>query len=362
MARLKSGIIITSPVSGQRYQVAEMLGEGGFGCAYRAHRLNKRDHRIEEFCLKTTIDAKSWHHEAYFGELLKKSDRAIRMYESFPFFPNPKGREVLYCLISELVESGTVHDHLESTRRPWSQKRAVQEIIALLKLLAQLHDAGALHRDITPRNVFLCNRRLKLGDFGIAKHVLAGRAATASAFAPAFVSTRMAQGLQRYVLPSDDIYQMGQLLGMLLRGDPHTLLGEKDVRGLACDDDLKRIIAKAICSRKSRYPDAREMLRALQRDTDPPEPCLESLVGKTVVFTGPLSIRRFDAGIMVRAAGGSVADEVSTRVDVIVQGRRSPHYSNGHKGDKLCQAEKLIRQGHPICIINEKRFKDLVGL
>ena len=95
MARLKSGIIITSPVSGQRYQVAEMLGEGGFGCAYRAHRLNKRDHRIEGFCLKTTTDAKSWHHEAYFGELLKKSDRAIRMYESFPFFPNPRGMKCL---------------------------------------------------------------------------------------------------------------------------------------------------------------------------------------------------------------------------------------------------------------------------
>jgi serine/threonine protein kinase len=362
MARLKSGIIITSPVSGHRYRIAEILGEGGFGCAYRAHRLNRRDHRIEEFCLKTTTDAKSWHHEAYFGELLKKSDRAIRMYESFPFFSDPKRHEVLYCLVSELVESGTVHDHLESTRRRWSQKRAVQEIIALLKLLAQLHDAGALHRDITPMNVFLCDRRLKLGDFGIAKQVLAGRAATASAFNPAFVSNRMADGKEPVWLAADDVFQVGQLLGMLLRGNPHTLICEKDVKGLACDDDLKRIIAKAICPRKSRYPDAREMLRALQGDADQVQPRLESLAGKTIVFTGPLSIRRFDAAIVVRQAGGSVADEVSTRVDVVVQGRRSPHYSNGHKGDKLCQAEKLIRQGHPICIINEKQFKDLVGL
>ena len=150
------------------------------------------------------------------------------MYESFPFFPDPKRRhEVLYCLVSELVESGTVHDHLASTRRPWSQRRAVQEIVALLKLLDRLHGAGALHRDITPMNVFLCeNRHLKLGDFGIAKHVLAGRAATATAFNPSFVSNRMALGVQRYWLASDDVYQMGQLLGMLLRGDPHTLIGQ----------------------------------------------------------------------------------------------------------------------------------------
>jgi serine/threonine protein kinase len=363
MGRLKSGTIVTSPVSGHRYRIAEILGEGGFGCAYRAHRLDSRDRRLEAFCLKTTTHSQSWHREAYFGELLKKCDRAIRMHEAFPLFPNPKRPEVLYCLVSELVESGTVHDLLSETRRPWSQKRAGPEIIALLKLLGQLHGAGAVHRDITPKNVFLCaNRRLKLGDFGIAKQTLAGRAATATAFAPAFVPTRMADGKERVWLPADDVYQVGQLLGMLLRGDPYHLMCEKDVRDLDCDDDLKRIISKAICPRKSRYPDAREMLRAMQGDGDHVHPPLESLAGKTVVFTGPLSITRFDAGVMVRQAGGSVADLVTARVDVVVQGGRSPLYRNGHKGDKLCEAEKLIRQGHPICIINEKDFKGLVGL
>ncbi|MGP0065962.1 MAG: hypothetical protein ACLQGP_20475 [Isosphaeraceae bacterium] len=65
---------------------------------------------------------------------------------------------------------------------------------------------------------------------------------------------------------------------------------------------------------------------------------------------------------MVRQAGGWVADRVSTQVDVVVQGGRSPNYRNGHKWDKLCDAETLIRQGHPICIINEKEFRELVGI
>ena len=64
MTRLKSGIIVTSPVSGHRYRIAEILGEGGFGCAYRAHRLDARDRRIEAFCLKTTSDSASWHRES----------------------------------------------------------------------------------------------------------------------------------------------------------------------------------------------------------------------------------------------------------------------------------------------------------
>ena len=80
------------------------------------------------------------------------------------------------------------------------------------------------------------------------------------------------------------------------------------------------------------------------------------------MFTGPLSLPRFDAEVLVRQAGGSVAGDVSKRVDVLVQGGRSPHYSNGHKGEKLCKAEKLIRQGHPISILNEREFLGLVGL
>ncbi len=239
----------------------------------------------------------------------------------------------------------------------------MREIVALLRLLDQLHGTGALHRDITPMNVFLCkNRLLKLGDFGIARHVLAGKAATASAFNPSFVSNRMAQGVQRHWLAADDVYQMGQLLGMLLRGDSQTLICENEIKNLACDDKLKNVLAKSICPRKSRYPDAHEMLRDLLGDVDPVQPPLESLSGKTVVFTGPLTIPRSDAAIMVRQSGGSVVDQVSTRVDVIVQGSRSPNYRNGHKGDKLCQAEKLIRQGQSICIINEKEFRVLVGI
>jgi NAD-dependent DNA ligase len=80
------------------------------------------------------------------------------------------------------------------------------------------------------------------------------------------------------------------------------------------------------------------------------------------VFTGPLSVRRFDAAVLVRQAGGTVADDVSERVNVVVQGGRSPLYSAGHKGEKLCKAEKLTRQGHPITILNEKEFLGLVGL
>jgi hypothetical protein len=49
-------------------------------------------------------------------------------------------------------------------------------------------------------------------------------------------------------------------------------------------------------------------------------------------------------------------------VDVLVQGRRAPLYRGGHKGEKLCKAEKLFRQGHPISILSETEFLKLVGV
>jgi NAD-dependent DNA ligase len=71
---------------------------------------------------------------------------------------------------------------------------------------------------------------------------------------------------------------------------------------------------------------------------------------------------RFDAEVLVRQAGGTVAGAVSRKVDVVVQGGRSPHYLDGHKGEKLLEAEKLIRKGHPISILNEREFLELVEL
>src|SRR5262245_61467974 len=134
----------------------------------------------------------------------------------------------------------------------------------------------------------------------------------------------MARGGERYWLPSDDVYQMGQLLAMLLRGDPHQLIEERAVKDLACDGALKVIIAKAIGPRRSRYETACDMLRALQGDQGSVGIRVESLLGMVVVFTGPLSLPRFDAEVLVRQAGGSVADEVTSRVNVLVQGGRSP--------------------------------------
>ena len=153
---------------------------------------------------------------------------------------------------------------------------------------------------------------------------------------------------------------MGQLLAMLLRGDADSLISAKDAIKLPCNSDLHAIVAKAICGRRTRFATALDMLRALQGHDYSDRQPLETLEGKTVVFSGPLSIHRFDAEVLVRQAGASISDHVTSRVNVIIQGRRSHDYVMGHKGSKLLAAQKLIRQGVPISIISEPEFLELV--
>ena len=58
-----------------------------------------------------------------------------------------------------------------------------------------LHRGQALHRDLTPFNVFVCeDEQLKLGDFGIATHQLSRRGVTADAFNVFNAPTEIAWG------------------------------------------------------------------------------------------------------------------------------------------------------------------------
>lgn len=360
--RLRLHRVIQSPVTGVRYKVGDLLGEGGFGRAYRASELSRFGRPIRQVCLKATTDQASWHREAYFGELFQQSRRVIRLYDSFPLvLKQSSGRAtILYCLVLELADGGTVADYLTKTRRPWTEARAKREIVALLKLLDQLHGGGATHRDITPMNIFVTGSgTLKLGDFGIARHEVAGQRINVEEFNPAFVTRGHLAEVHRHWLAVDDVFQMGQLLAMLIRGNADHKVSVTAVNQLRCEERLRSIIKRAIGPRSRRYSDAYEMLEALEGGDEAPASKVANLAGKTVAFTGPLSIKRFDAEVIVLQAGGEVAQKMTRKVDVLVQGGRTRKHKSGRKGTKLIEAQRLIEQGHPLVIIGEKEFRRL---
>ena len=67
----------------------------------------------------------------------------------------------------------------------------------------------------------------------------------------------------------DDVYQVGQLLAMLVRGDARERVRTHEVRGLPCSDHLKEIVYRCIGERRKRYESADELMEALRT---PPAP------------------------------------------------------------------------------------------
>ncbi len=132
-------------------------------------------------------------------------------------------------------------------------------------MLGKLHRGQTLHRDLTPLNVFVCDgRRLKLGDFGIVRQQSDRRGITARTMnALTAPSDILARAVPRWQA-RDDVYQVGQLLGMLIKGDARARMRLPEIRRLLCTDHLKEIVYRCIGERRKRYESADEMIEALR--------------------------------------------------------------------------------------------------
>ena len=361
-ALLDAEQVVASPESRLSYRVGRLIGQGGFGQVYLAGRVGRSADVPEVVCVKVSTRIDGWIREAYFGQLLDRHPRAIRIFERFPFV-QPSG-QILYCLVLEYARHGDLSAFLRRTAVGWTESAARREIAGILDVLGRLHRGQMLHRDLTPLNVFVCaGRRLKLGDFGIARQQTDHRGVTAHTLNASMVpSDMLAAGAPKW-RARDDVYQVGQLLGMLMRGDARTRLRTNEVRRLGCSDHLKEIIYRCIGERRKRYENAAELIEALTR---PPRPLsagvLRTLKGVHVAFTGILTKRREDAVRAARRVGAIVHGMPSARTSVVVRGRPNPQQAAGRNaGLKLMEIKRLRAKGVRITLIDETSFWRLAG-
>jgi serine/threonine-protein kinase len=359
--QLPLGLVVRNAISGRQYRVGALLGAGGFGAVYRVAQAGSQRLLPGECVLKVAAGPEAWHREAYFGELLRKESGIVKVHESFAWVPRGQDRGPLYCLVSELVEGGDLAQYLEKHPEPWPEARARREIARLVRAVTLLHASGAVHRDITPKNVFVTpGRVLKLGDFGIALHRVGSRDVRADAFAKWFAPEPIRGGKTVSWRPADDVYHLGQLFAVLLKGSAKSKLTARHVKSLECSAEAKSVIQRSIGERRKRFASAAEMLAGLEKRTSARPGGVRSLRGKRVVFTGALTILRKDAKRLLKKAGGIVEDRVGHRTDVVVVGEQSRHWKADEKGQKLLDVDHELERGHRIAVIAESRFRSLV--
>ena len=354
--------VIASPETRSRYRIDSLLGEGGFGQVYLASRLGRSRLVPPVVCIKASPHIDGWLREAYFGQLLDGHPRAIRLYDAFPLM-RPDG-SVLYCLALEYARQGDLRAFLNRSGKGWPESVARREIAGILEVLGKLHRGQMLHRDLTPMNVFVCEgRNLKLGDFGIVRHQSDRRGASANTLNPLTAPNEILAGAVPKWQARDDVYQVGQLLGMLVKGDAAARISTHEVRSLPCSDQLKEIVHRCIGERRKRYESAKELIDALS--TKPARlkaGVLRTLKGAHVAFTGILSRRRTEAVRAAKRAGAVVHGGPSGKTTVVVRGRPNPLQAAGREGGlKLMEIKRLREKGHRIKLLNEAQFWKLTG-
>lgn len=354
--------VITSPETRLQYRIDSLLGQGGFGQAYLAKRMTRSLAVPSVVAIKASEHIDGWLREAYFGQRLAGHARAIRVFDAFPLMRDDGS--VLYCLALEYAKHGDLRSYLQRTGKGWPERTARREIAGILEVLGRLHRGQLLHRDLTPMNVFVCDGvSLKLGDFGIVRDQSDRRGIDARTLNPWGVPSDILSGAAPKWQARDDVYQVGQLLGMLVKGTAAARIRTGEVRRLRCSDHLKEIVYRCIGERRKRYESAQELIDAL---THPPAALkvgrLKSLKGAHVAFTGILTTRRSEAARAARRAGATVHGSPSAKTTVVVRGRPNPLQAAGKDaGRKLLEIKRLREKGHRITLLNETQFWRLAG-
>ncbi len=125
----------------------------------------------------------------------------------------------LEAIVMELVDGPTLRSTLDG-RGTLSPTEAIEIGLQISDALSNAHGAGIVHRDIKPSNILLCDDRIKVTDFGIAKAgedtdltVTGTLLGTAKYLSPEQVRGDVSD-------PRSDIYSLGIVLYEALTGRP----------------------------------------------------------------------------------------------------------------------------------------------
>jgi serine/threonine protein kinase len=349
------GPLLVSFESGDQYQIEALIGQGGYGNVYQGRWVYQGKPSGTPVCIKVTLDVGTWHREAYFGEVLRGHAGAVQMHASFVGHQGP--RRPLYVSVFELCQRSVEGAIVDGLR--WPEAKALREFHAVVRAVADLHRTGAVHRDITPRNVLLTfDGHLKLADFGIALHGIARKVA-ADAFNPWHAPVTVLAGKGSWT-SREDVWQLGQLLARLLGTDIGRGLPSTAVRRLKCSDRTKALIYRCIAQAEYRFRDAGHLLRSLSQGSEVRFSKVTTVADRAIVFTGRGTLKRRRLWTLARRAGARAEARVSRDVDLIVVGDRSPFWAAGAAGRKILAALQLRDEGHRIRFLTESRFLRLV--
>lgn len=211
------------------YELDERIASGGMGEVYRGHNIQTGDHVaikivLPEFARDQTILSLFRKEASILNHL---SHDAVVRYHVFTIDP---GIARPY-LAMEFVDGESLFDVM---RRGAMRTEDVRKLChRLASGLSAVHQAGAIHRDLSPDNIILPGGRVdraKIIDFGIARSAtVGGETLIGGKFAGkySYVSPEQLGLFGGDVSEQSDIYSLGLVLAAALRGKPIDMGGSQ---------------------------------------------------------------------------------------------------------------------------------------
>ncbi|MFP5334984.1 MAG: protein kinase domain-containing protein [Actinomycetes bacterium] len=271
-----------------RYVIEGLLGRGGSAAVYAAQdrRLGRR---VALKVLHPHLDGDPELAAAFQAEaraVARLNHRHIVTVHDVGVRESPDDGWPSSWIVLELVDGVTLAAVLEAGREPLPPADTCALLAQVLDALAHAHDAGIVHRDVSPANIMLTrDGTAKVMDFGIAAAVDPARRGGAGV--PGGVGR--VRGTAHYIAPEQaagcdvdaraDVYATGCVLFALLTGRPpfrdgtaaqvagrhvHVPAPRLSAVRPGLPAELDAVLARALAKDPSaRFPDARAMLAAV---------------------------------------------------------------------------------------------------
>ena len=266
-----------------RYELVELLGEGGHGAVYRARqRPLGREVAIKMILAEAMLAEGMLERFAREAALVQRLEHpnTVRIYD---FGATDDG---LPFIVFELLRGRTLEQ--EIARGTLSTSRVGRVATQVLKSLMEAHSLGIVHRDIKPSNVLLSDHSgeidfVKVLDFGVARHSEPGANGAPITRAGQIVGTPSYMAPEQIhggtIGPEADLYALGLVMaeaasGVRVYDDgsamqiwmKQTSAEPVPLPPIVTSSALGPVIARATRKKASeRYPSAEAMLADVER-------------------------------------------------------------------------------------------------